>query len=147
MKLIELAKIYDCKVMTNDFNLNKVAHLHSVEVLNINELANSLKPIVLPGEIMRVFINKEGKEYNQGVAYLDDGTMVVVDNAKKMISKTIDIAVTSVIQTTAGKMIFGKFDERVHSAAANVEKHDRPVRKSDPQPMTNGSPERTAIEP
>jgi len=83
MKLIELAKIYDCKVVTNDFNLNKVAQLHGVEVLNINELANSLKPIVLPGESMRVFILKEGKEYNQGVAYLDDGTMVVVDNAKR----------------------------------------------------------------
>jgi TRAM domain len=80
--------------------------------LNINELANSLKPIVLPGETMRVFILKEGKEYNQGVAYLDDGTMVVVDNARKMIGKTIDISVTSVLQTTAGKMIFGKWDER-----------------------------------
>ena len=146
MKLIELAKIYDCKVITNDFNLNKVAQLHGVEVLNINELANSLKPIVLPGETMRVFILKEGKEYNQGVAYLDDGTMVVVDNAKKMISKTIDIAVTSVLQTTAGKMIFGKFDERVHAAAAGAEKHDRPVRKSDPQPMSNLGPERTTME-
>ena len=104
MKLIELAKVYDCKVITNDFNLNKVAQLHGVDVLNINELANTLKPIVLPGETMRVFILKEGKEYNQGVAYLDDGTMVVVDNAKKMISKTIDISVTSVLQTTAGKM-------------------------------------------
>jgi len=83
-----------------------------VAVLNINELANSLKPIVLPGEIMRVFILKEGKEYNQGVAYLDDGTMVVVDNARKMIGKTIDVSVTSVLQTTAGKMIFGKWDER-----------------------------------
>ena len=114
LKLIELARMYDCKVVTNDFNLNKVAQLHGVEVLNINELANSLKPIVLPGEVMRVFILKEGKEYNQGVAYLDDGTMVVVDNAKRMISKTIDIAVTSVLQTTAGKMIFGRFDERVH---------------------------------
>jgi hypothetical protein len=81
-------------------------------VLNINELANSLKPIVLPGETMRVFILKEGKEYNQGVAYLDDGTMVVIDNARKMIGKTIDISVTSVLQTTAGKMIFGKWDER-----------------------------------
>src|ERR1700682_2966354 len=136
MKLIELAKIYDCKIITNDFNLNKVAQLHGVEVLNINELANSLKPIVLPGETMRVFILKEGKEYNQGVAYLDDGTMVVVDNAKKMISKTVDISVTSVLQTTAGKMIFGKYDERMH-AAAGAERHDRPVRKSDPQPMTN----------
>jgi uncharacterized protein YacL len=114
MKLIELAKLYDCKVITNDFNLNKVAQLHGVEVLNINELANALKPIVLPGETMRVFILKEGKEYNQGVAYLDDGTMVVVDNAKRMISKTIDISVTSVLQTTAGKMIFGRFDDRIH---------------------------------
>jgi uncharacterized protein YacL len=112
MKLIELAKVYEGKIITNDFNLNKVAQLQGVEVLNINELANSLKPIVLPGEGMRVFILKEGKEYNQGVAYLDDGTMVVVDNARKMIGKTIDIAVTSVLQTTAGKMIFGKWDER-----------------------------------
>jgi uncharacterized protein YacL len=112
MKLIELAKLMEGKIVTNDFNLNKVAQLQGVEVLNINELANSLKPIVLPGEAMRVFILKEGKEYNQGVAYLDDGTMVVVDNARKMIGKTIDIAVTSVLQTTAGKMIFGKFDER-----------------------------------
>jgi uncharacterized protein YacL len=112
MKLIELAKLFDAKIVTNDFNLNKVAQLQGVPVLNINELANALKPVVLPGEAMRVFILKEGKEYNQGVAYLDDGTMVVVDNAKKMISKTIDIAVTSVLQTTAGKMIFGKFEER-----------------------------------
>ena len=112
MKLIELAKVYEGKIITNDFNLNKVAQLQGVAVLNINELANSLKPIVLPGEIMRVFILKEGKEYNQGVAYLDDGTMVVVDNARKMIGKTIDVSVTSVLQTTAGKMIFGKWDER-----------------------------------
>jgi uncharacterized protein YacL len=131
-------------VITNDFNLNKVAQLHGVEVLNINELANSLKPIVLPGEFMRVFILKEGKEYNQGVAYLDDGTMVVVDNAKKMISKTIDISVTSVLQTTAGKMIFGKFDDRMHTAPP--ERHDRPVRKSDPQPIGNLPPEKTTIE-
>ena len=127
MKLIELAKVYGCKIVTNDFNLNKVAQLHGVEVLNINELANALKPIVLPGETMRVFILKEGKEYNQGVAYLDDGTMVVVDNAKKMISRTIDISVTSVLQTTAGKMIFGRFDDRVHGAhdKGHPERHDR----------------------
>ena len=112
MKLIELAKQFEGKIVTNDFNLNKMAQLQGVAVLNVNELANALKPVVLPGETMRVFILKEGKEYNQGVAYLDDGTMVVVDNAKKMISKTIDIAVTSVLQTTAGKMIFGKFEER-----------------------------------
>ena len=127
MKLVELGKIYGCKVVTNDFNLNKVAQLHGVEILNINELANALKPIVLPGETMRVFILKEGKEYNQGVAYLDDGTMVVVDNARKMISKTGDIGVTSVLQTTAGKMIFGRFDERTHSV---YEKPDtRPQRE------------------
>jgi uncharacterized protein YacL len=113
LKLIELAKLYEGKIITNDFNLNKVAQLQGVAVLNINELANSLKPIVLPGETMKVFILKEGKEYNQGVAYLDDGTMVVVDNARKMIGKTIDISVTSVLQTTAGKMIFGKWDERL----------------------------------
>lgn len=109
LKLIELARTLQGKVVTNDFNLNKVSQLRGVEVLNINLLANALKPVVLPGEIMKVFILKEGKEYNQGVAYLDDGTMVVVDNARKMISKTIDIVVTSVLQTTAGKMIFGRF--------------------------------------
>ena len=117
LKLIELAKVYEGKIITNDFNLNKVAQLQGVEVLNINELANSLKPIVLPGEAMKVFILKEGKEFNQGVAYLDDGTMVVVDNARKMIGKTVDISVTSVLQTTAGKMIFGKWDERVTGTA------------------------------
>jgi len=111
LKLIELARSLEGKIVTNDFNLNKVAQLRGVEVLNVNELANSLKPVVLPGEIMKVFILKEGKEYNQGVAYLDDGTMVVVDNARKMISKTIDIVVTSVLQTTAGKMIFGRYIE------------------------------------
>ncbi len=109
LKLIELAKESGAKIVTNDFNLNKVAQLRGVAVLNINELANALKPVVLPGESMRVFIIKEGKEYNQGVAYLDDGTMVVVDNARRLIGKNIDIQVTSVLQTTAGKMIFGRF--------------------------------------
>ena len=135
MKLIELAKVYDCKIVTNDFNLNKVAQLHGVEVLNINELANALKPVVLPGETMRVFILKEGKEYNQGVAYLDDGTMVVVDNARKMISKTVDISVTSVLQTTAGKMIFGRFDERTHT----VYEKERPAREHIPAAGAAGS--------
>lgn len=111
LKLLELSKQLGAVVVTNDFNLNKVAHLHGVAVLNINELANALKPVVLPGEQMRVFILKEGKEYNQGVAYLDDGTMVVVDNARRMIGKNADIAVTSVLQTTAGKMIFGRLWE------------------------------------
>jgi uncharacterized protein YacL len=121
MKLIELAKETGAKIVTNDFNLNKVAQLRGVEVLNINELANALKPVVLPGETMRVFILKEGKEYNQGVAYLDDGTMVVVDNARKMIGKTIDIQVTSVLQTTAGKMIFGKFQGNGEISAGRAE--------------------------
>jgi uncharacterized protein YacL len=116
LKLIELAKQQHSKIVTNDFNLNKLAQVQGVEVLNINELANSLKPVVLPGEIMRVFILKEGKEHNQGVAYLDDGTMVVVDNARRLISKTVDVTVTSVLQTTAGKMIFGRYDERLQSA-------------------------------
>ena len=111
LKLIELGRTLQGKIVTNDFNLNKVAQLRGVEVLNINELANALKPVVLPGEFMKVFILKEGKEYNQGVAYLDDGTMVVVDNARRMISKNIDIVVTSVLQTTAGKMIFGRYIE------------------------------------
>lgn len=118
LKLIELAKQQHSKIVTNDFNLNKLAQVQGVEVLNINELANSLKPVVLPGEVMRVFILKEGKEHNQGVAYLDDGTMVVVDNARRLISKTVDVTVTSVLQTTAGKMIFGRYDERVQSNGA-----------------------------
>jgi len=117
LKLIELAKRYDAKIVTNDFNLNKVATLQGIEIMNVNQLANALKPVVLPGESMRVFILREGKEYNQGVAYLDDGTMVVVDGARKMINKTIDITVTSVHQTTAGKMIFGRYDERGEQVA------------------------------
>jgi uncharacterized protein YacL len=111
LKLIELARRMNGKIVTNDFNLNKVAQLRGVPVLNINELANSLKPVVLPGEVMRVFIIKEGKEAGQGVGYLDDGTMVVVDQAKKALGRTIEVSVTSVLQTTAGKMIFGRFIE------------------------------------
>ena len=107
-KLVALAKMLDAKVLTNDFNLNKVAALQGVTVLNINELANALKPVVLPGETMRVFVLKEGKEHNQGVAYLDDGTMVVVENGRRFIGKNIDVSVTSVLQTTAGRMIFSK---------------------------------------
>jgi uncharacterized protein YacL len=118
LKLIELARTLQGKIVTNDFNLNKVAQLRGVDVLNINELANSLKPVVLPGEFMKVFILKEGKEYNQGVAYLDDGTMVVVDNARRMIGRNIDVVVTSVLQTTAGKMIFGRFIESAPAATA-----------------------------
>jgi uncharacterized protein YacL len=128
LKLIELGKQLDAVIVTNDFNLNKVAQLRGVPVLNINELANALKPVVLPGEAMRVFVLKEGKEYNQGVAYLDDGTMVVVDNARRLIGKTADIAVTSVLQTTAGKMIFGRLWEEKHppqeNGESNVAIHD-----------------------
>jgi uncharacterized protein YacL len=120
LKLIELAKRYDGKIITNDYNLNKVASLQGIEILNVNQLANALKPVVLPGETMRVFILREGKEYNQGVAYLDDGTMVVVDGARRMINKTIDITVTSVHQTTAGKMIFGRLDDRTEMAGSRV---------------------------
>ncbi len=111
LKLIELGKQLNAVIVTNDFNLNKVSQLRDVQVLNINELANALRPVVLPGEAMRVFVLKEGKEYNQGVAYLDDGTMVVIDNARKLIGKSADVAVTSVLQTTAGKMIFGRLWE------------------------------------
>jgi len=107
-KLIALARLLNAKVITNDFNLNKVAQLQGVSVLNINELSNVLKPVVLPGETLSLFIVKEGKEYNQGVAYLDDGTMVVIENARKLIGKNVEVAVTSVLQTTAGRMIFAK---------------------------------------
>ena len=140
LKLIELAKRYDAKIVTNDFNLNKVATLQGIEIMNVNQLANALKPVVLPGEAMRVFILREGKEYNQGVAYLDDGTMVVVDGARKMINKTIDINVTSVHQTTAGKMIFGRYDERGEQArsaiAAESASGSRPAEIPDRSPRT-----------
>ncbi len=110
-KLVALAKMLSAKIITNDFNLNKVAALQGVSVLNINELANALKPVVLPGESMGVFVTKEGKEINQGVAYLDDGTMVVIENARRLIGKNVDVTVTSVLQTTAGRMIFAKLKE------------------------------------
>jgi uncharacterized protein YacL len=128
LKLIELGTQLDAVIVTNDFNLNKVAQLRGVNVLNINELANALKPVVLPGEAMHVFILKEGKEYNQGVAYLDDGTMVVVDNARRLIGRNADIAVTSVLQTTAGKMIFGRLCEE-SEGAGNGERSRRPLRE------------------
>jgi len=127
LKLIELARKLGGKIVTNDFNLNKVAQLRGVPVLNINELANSLKPVVLPGELMKVFIIKEGKEQGQGVGYLDDGTMVVVDQAKKALGRTIEVSVTSVLQTTAGKMIFCRWPE----AAAFLEEPRRDVRVGD----------------
>ncbi len=111
-KLVELARRTGAKIVTNDFNLNKVATVQGVSVLNVNQLANALKTAVLPGEPLRVLIAREGKEASQGVAYLDDGTMVVVDGARRMINKSVDVVVTSVHQTTAGKMIFGRLEER-----------------------------------
>lgn len=108
VKLLKLAQIMNGKVVTNDFNLNKVAMIQGVPVLNINELANTLKPVVLPGETMQVFLVKEGKENNQAVAYLDDGTMIVVEESRRQIGKTVDVTVTSVLQTSAGRMIFAK---------------------------------------
>ena len=110
-KIVMLAKKTGAKVITNDLNLNKVAELQGVRVLNINELCNALRPIVLPGESIRVFVLKEGKEAGQGVAYLDDGTMIVVDNAKRCIGRNVDVIVTSVLQTTAGRMIFTRLKE------------------------------------
>jgi uncharacterized protein YacL len=115
-KLVAMAKALNAKIVTNDFNLNKVAELRGVGVLNINELTNALRPVVLPGEDMRVYVLKEGKEYNQGIAYLDDGTMVVVDNGRRHIGQTIDVCVTSVLQTTAGRMIFSKLKEEAEAA-------------------------------
>lgn len=113
VKLLKLAQIMNGKVVTNDFNLNKVAGINNVEVLNINELANSLKPIAIPGETMVVELLKQGKDNNQAVAYLDDGTMIVVEDGRRMIGKTTEITVTSVIQTAAGRMIFGRLKGRI----------------------------------
>ena len=146
LKLIELARRMSGKIVTNDFNLNKVAQLRGVPVLNINELANSLKPVVLPGETMKVFVIKEGKEAGQGVAYLDDGTMVVVDQAKKALGKTIEVSVTSVLQTTAGKMIFCRWPD-----AALVDdpssRNNRIGDRRDPRPARDlRAPERREVE-
>lgn len=108
LKLMRAAKKMGGQVVTNDFNLNKVCELHNVPVLNINDLANAVKPVVIPGEDMHVVVIKDGKEQNQGVAYLDDGTMIVIEDGKKFIGDAIDVTVTSVLQTSAGRMIFAK---------------------------------------
>ncbi|MBI4688220.1 MAG: PIN domain-containing protein [Nitrospirae bacterium] len=122
-KLVALAKMLGGKIITNDFNLNKVAELQGVAVLNINELSNAVKPVVLPGETMNIFIIKEGKEPNQGVAYLDDGTMVVVENARRLINKNADVTVTSVLQTTSGRMIFTKIKEDYDREEMKMARH------------------------
>jgi uncharacterized protein YacL len=114
-KLLKLAREMEAKVITNDFNLNKVAELYGVQVLNINELSNAIKPLVLPGEEMAVHILRDGKEFGQGIGYLDDGTMIVVEGGKNYIGFDIDIMVTSVLQTSAGRMIFAKPKEYYYS--------------------------------
>ncbi|RKJ70995.1 PIN domain nuclease, partial [Butyricicoccus sp. 1XD8-22] len=114
LKLVRLAKKMGAQILTNDFNLNKVCDLHHVPVLNINDLANAVKPVVIPGEDMQVVVIKDGKEHNQGVAYLDDGTMIVVEGGRSYIGQSITVTVTSVLQTSAGRMIFAKpKDEQV----------------------------------
>jgi len=109
-KLVKLAKLLDAKIMTVDFNLNRVASLEGVKVLNINELANALKAVVFPGESMQIKLIKEGKEYNQAVGYLDDGTMIVVEDARRLIGQEVKVTITSVLQTQAGKMLFARLE-------------------------------------
>lgn len=146
-KLVKMAQVINAKVFTNDFNLNKVAELQGVKVLNINELANALKPIVMPGELMQVKILKEGKEHDQGVAYLDDGTMVVVDNGRRRIGQTLNVSITSVLQTQAGRMIFAKpADSDSGDRDRGRDRHFRP-QQGDKRPNHHGpqpspSPER-----
>lgn len=111
-KLVAFTKAFDGRLVTNDYNLNKVAQLREVDVININDLANCLKPVVLPGELMTIKVIKNGEEPHQGIGYLDDGTMVVIEGARDMINQLIDISVTSSLQTSAGRMIFGKFERR-----------------------------------
>jgi len=127
MKLIELARQIEARILTNDFNLNKIAELRGVRVLNVNTLANALKPVVLPGESMNLFILKEGKEPNQGVGYLDDGTMVVVDNAKRFLGKNIAVTITSVLQTTAGKMFFGRCEASEETGVSEMRPRRTPA--------------------
>jgi uncharacterized protein YacL len=140
-KLLLLARESGSKIVTNDFNLNKVARVQGIPVLNVNELANAMKPAALPGESMRVLIVREGKESTQGVAYLEDGTMVVVDGARRFINRTIDIVVTSMHQTPAGKMIFGRLDERTELTPARTPSAPLPAAEG-----TNGSATRTSAQ-
>lgn len=111
LKLVKLAKVLGAKIFTNDYNLNKVSEIQGIRVLNLNELAGALRPVVLPGEMLETRLVKEGKEYNQGVGYLGDGTMIVVDNGRRLIGQNVNVVVGSVLQTAAGRMIFGKLSE------------------------------------
>jgi uncharacterized protein YacL len=110
-KLVKLAKVLGAKIFTNDYNLNKVSEIQGIKVLNVNELANALRPVVLPGEIFETRLIKEGKEYNQGVGYLEDGTMIVVDNGRRLIGQNVKVVIGSVLQTAAGRMIFAKLQD------------------------------------
>src|SRR5262249_42659165 len=145
-RLVQLARSMNAKIVTNDFNLNKVATVQGIAVLNVNQLAQALKPVVLPGEAMRVFILREGKEPMQGVAYLDDGTRWVVDGARRCINKNVEITVTSVHKTAGEKMIFGKLDEKqefpqqaARSAAAGASRNDPSSRIVEPNPLNRGT--------
>ena len=135
-KLVRLAKILDAPVLTTDFNLNKVAKLEGVDVLNINDLANAMRPVVFPGERMTVHIKKEGKERNQGVAFMDDGTMIVIDNAKRAIGKNAAVTITSVLQTSAGRMIFASLIESPGENAPNG-REQRPRENTQRRPRDN----------
>jgi len=135
-KLVKMAKVINARIFTNDYNLNKVAELQGVKVLNINDLANALKPVVMPGEQMHVKLLKEGKENDQAVAYLDDGTMVVVDNGRRLLGQSLNVTITSVLQTQAGRMIFAKADESAYASRDRGEdqNNDRDIRPRDNRP-------------
>ncbi len=111
VKIVKLAEELKAKIITSDFNLNKIASLQGLNVLNVNELSNAIKPLVIPGELIKVFILKEGKEHQQGVAYLDDGTMVVVENGRNSIGKNVEVVVSSILQTSAGRMVFARIEK------------------------------------
>lgn len=139
LKLIELALKTEGKIVTNDFNLNKVAQLRGVKILNINDLANCLRPLVLPGEPMRIFVSKEGKEHGQGVGYLDDGTMVVVEGGRRALGRTIDVNVTTVLQTAAGKMIFVRWPEAPADDLSRTKDARPALRRTDLKTNGNGN--------
>jgi uncharacterized protein YacL len=124
-KLVGIAKEIGAKIITNDYNLNKIAEIQGIDVLNINDLSNAIKPTFLPGEKINVKIVKEGKEKDQGIAYLNDGTMIVVDGARKMINKKIDITITNVLQTDAGKMIFAKYEDKNYQQHNKYHEHNK----------------------
>jgi uncharacterized protein YacL len=136
-KLVRLGKLLESPIMTNDFNLNKVAKLEGVKVLNINDLASAMRPVVFPGEKMSVHIRKEGKERNQGVAFMDDGTMIVVDNARRLIGKTVPVSVTSVLQTSAGRMIFAALIEKPDTRQDQKSDYRRDKRQDRKTPEAN----------